>query len=151
MPVVVPVKIPVQSVQKRPWKSLRSTTLKLQRIAGIEPDDCFYIQNYQTVIGKDRLDLRVDPPPDLAIESDLTSKTEAKAYLAIRVPELWVYEDGKLTVNVLQNNEYIESAISPTFPGLPLTEMISQTIKQAKETGMSPALLEIEGWVNDQS
>jgi hypothetical protein len=39
--------------------------------AGIEPDDCFYIQNYKAVIGKNRLDLTVDPPPDLALETDL--------------------------------------------------------------------------------
>jgi hypothetical protein len=34
------------------------------------PDDCFYIQNYQVMIGKQRLDLTVDPVPDLAIEID---------------------------------------------------------------------------------
>ena len=46
------------------------------------------------ILGKDRIDLAVDPPPDLAIESDFTSKTRIDAYLAIRVPELWVYDAG---------------------------------------------------------
>lgn len=34
------------------------------------------------------------PPPDLAIESDITSKTFLSAYEAIGVPELWIYDDG---------------------------------------------------------
>ncbi|MGC1245639.1 MAG: Uma2 family endonuclease, partial [Spirulinaceae cyanobacterium] len=54
-----------------------STTFKRKdMVAGIEPDNCFYIQNYRSMIGKRRLDLTVDPPPDLAIEVDVTSKTQ---------------------------------------------------------------------------
>ena len=60
------------------WESLGSTTFKSQVMqAGIEPDDCFYIQNYQAMIGKQRLDLTIDPVPDLAIEIDFTSVTQA--------------------------------------------------------------------------
>lgn len=87
--------------QERPWESLRSTTLKRELMkAGVEPDDCFYIQNYQAVIGKDRLDLTVDPPPDLAIEADYTSKTRLSAYAALGVPELWIYENNDLRIYV---------------------------------------------------
>jgi hypothetical protein len=55
------------------------------KAAGLEPDDCFYLANYQAVIGKDRIDLSVDPPPDLAIESDYTSKTKVDAYMVSQV------------------------------------------------------------------
>lgn len=72
------------------WISLGSTTLKQQlMVAGIEPDDCFHIQNCQQIVGKTRLDLAIDPPPDLAIEVDLTSKTQISAYEALKVPEVW--------------------------------------------------------------
>lgn len=54
----------------------------------IEPDNCFYIQNEAAVIGKERLDLSVDPPPDLALEIDLTSRTYPSIYEALKVPEL---------------------------------------------------------------
>lgn len=61
-----------------------STTFKHQEIGyGIEPDECFYIQNHQTMIGKDRIDLSVDPPPDLAIEVDVTSKTQRSSYIGL--------------------------------------------------------------------
>ena len=58
-----------------------STTCKRQAMNfGIEPDQCFYIQNHHTMIGKDRLNLAIDPPPDLAIEVDVTSQTQVEAY-----------------------------------------------------------------------
>jgi len=44
-------------IQKRSWEPLGSTTFKQEVMqAGIEPDECFYIQNYKAVIGKERLD-----------------------------------------------------------------------------------------------
>lgn len=137
--------------QKQSWECLRSTTFRQPGIAGIEPDDCFYIQNYRTMIGKDRIDLAIDPPPDLAIESDVTSKTATDAYAAIKIPELWVYTTGTLTINVLQNDVYQASSISPTFPELPLTEVIPRVIERAKAIGTSQALLEFETWLEQQT
>jgi Uma2 family endonuclease len=47
------------------WEPLGSTTLRRKEMAaGIEPDDCFYIKNHALMIGKERIDLNVDPPPD---------------------------------------------------------------------------------------
>ncbi len=131
-------------LQHRPWESLRSTTFKHLNLAGVEPDDCFYIQNQPAVIGKDRIDLAVDPPPDLAIESDLTSKTKTEAYQVIGVPELWIYNAGKLTLYQLQAGQYRETDISPNFPELPIKTLIPQIVQRAKEIGSSQALLEFE-------
>lgn len=146
--------------QRRSWEPLGSTTFKREGEAGIEPDECFYIQNYQAVIGKERINLTVDPPPDLAIESDITSKTRTSAYLAVGVPELWIYDAGKLKIYVLQDNppevatpsdRYIESESSPTFPALPILEIIPKAVERAKQIGTSQALLEFEDWLNQQS
>lgn len=54
----------------------------------VEADACFYIQNQAAVIGKNRLDLTIDPPPDLAIEIDITSRTRFDNYELLAVPEL---------------------------------------------------------------
>jgi Uma2 family endonuclease len=52
--------------------ALGSTTFKNEEMAkGVEPDDCFYIQNEALVRGKDRIDLTIEPPPELAIEVDI--------------------------------------------------------------------------------
>ena len=117
-------------------------------LAGVEPDDCFYIQNYQAVIGKNRLDLTQDPPPDLALETDVTSKTELAAYEALGVPELWIYTGDKLTVNILVAGKYVESQTSPTFPGIAVVDIIPQYIQRAKIVGVSQALEEFELFIH---
>lgn len=134
--------------QKRRWEPLGSTTFKREEmLAGIEPDECFYIQNYQAVIGKDRIDLTVDPPPDFAIETDVTSKTELSAYQALGVPELWIYAKGKLKINVLENGEYREVLISPTFSEFAVIDLIPQFMQRAKIVGVSQALEEFEAFI----
>ena len=130
--------------QGREWECLRSTTYKneLKRV-GIEPDDSFYIEHREAVIGKKCLDLSVDPPPDLAIEIDLTSRTQEAAYLALRVPELWIYAHDLLRIFCLENDRYRESQESLVFPGLPLKTLISETIENANSKGISVALREL--------
>ncbi len=118
-----------------------STTFKRQEMGyGIEPDECFYIQNHQRVVGKDRLDLAIDPPPDLALEVDVTSQTQLEAYLQLGIPELWVYEGNELKIYVLESNQYQQTAISPTFSKLPIPSLITELLEQSKKSGRSPAL-----------
>ncbi|KAM3116257.1 Uma2 family endonuclease [Phormidesmis sp. 146-33] len=140
----------ILKTQKRPWESLGSSIFKRAGMAvGIEPDDCFYIQNYRAVIGKDRLDLSVDPPPDLAIETDGTSKTEIAAYKALEVPELWIFAKGILKINVFQADEYIESEVSPTFSNIAISQIIPQFVKRAKIVGVSQTLEEFETFLRN--
>ncbi len=128
-----------------------STTFKRKDMeAGIEPDNCFYIQNYRLMIGKRRLDLTVDPPPDLAIEVDVTSKTQLSAYEALSVSELWVFSQGLLTINVLQGGEYVESSFSPIFPNLPIIEGVSQFVKMSLKQGSSATLRAFRKWVREK-
>ncbi|MEG4010898.1 MULTISPECIES: Uma2 family endonuclease [unclassified Microcoleus] len=128
-----------------------STTFKRQSmLQGIEPDNCFYIQNSALMIGKKRIDLSIDPPPDLAIEVDLTSKTQLDAYEALGVPEIWRYENKRLQINVLENGKYVESAISPTFPNLPIIEAISEYCEQSQTAGTSQTLRLFRKWVIEQ-
>ncbi|MDJ0728815.1 MAG: Uma2 family endonuclease [Crocosphaera sp.] len=132
-------------VQKKSWEALGSTTFKNQIMeVGIEPDECFYIKNYQAVIGKNRLDLTQDPPPDLAIESDLTSLTEITAYQKLSVPELWVYHQGQLTIYILEEKEYQKSSLSLNFPDVMITEAVPKLIERANSVGSSQALWEFE-------
>ncbi|ELR96298.1 Uma2 family endonuclease [Gloeocapsa sp. PCC 73106] len=120
-----------------------STTFKnFNMNQGVEPDESFYIASRSDVIGKNKIDLTIDPPPDLAIEIDITSRTEFDNYQALGVPELWRFRrDGNLQINVLRQGKYVESKTSPTFPKLPnLAEMIAQCIEQSKAIGTSSAL-----------
>ena len=128
-----------------------STTFKRKSmLQGIEPDECFYIQNYALMIGKKRSDLTVDPPPDLAIEVDLNSKTQLDACEALGVPEIWRYENKKLLINVLEDGKYVESEISPTFPNLPIIAAISQYCEESQTAGTSQTLRLFRQWVKNQ-
>jgi Uma2 family endonuclease len=130
---------------------LGSTTFKRQDMqSGVEPDDCFYIQNEAAVRGKDRLDLMVDPPPDLAIEIDNSSQTSLNCYEALRVPELWRYDGQVLKIYLLQEGKYIESNTSPNFPEFPIIDIIPQYVDRSKTEGRSPTIRAFRAWVREQ-
>ncbi|MCS7030568.1 MAG: Uma2 family endonuclease [Gloeomargarita sp. SKYG116] len=118
-----------------------SSTFKNQKMdCGVEPDDCFYIQNYRQVIGKDRFDLTIDPPPDLVLEVDVTSKTQLEAYIRLGVPELWVYADGELQIYLLRNGVYQPVGESPISPGLPVKVWVQDVLNNSAQMGRSQAL-----------
>jgi len=54
--------------------------MALPELGGIEPDYCFYIDNWQAIVGRDRLQWGIDLPPDLVIEIDVTTY-DANDYL----------------------------------------------------------------------
>lgn len=130
------------------FRSLGSTTFENeQMLAAVEPDDCFYIQNEAVIRGKKRLDLTVDPPPDLAIEIDITSKTKLASYQNLRVSELWRYNGQKLEINLLQAGKYIQSNQSLIFPNLPITEAIPEYLERSKVIGRNATMKLFRAWL----
>ncbi|MGV0027984.1 Uma2 family endonuclease [Phormidesmis priestleyi] len=96
-----------------------STTLDREDLEqGAEPDACFYIQNVGRILGK-KLDITTDPPPDLAVEVDITSSSRRRfgIYLQLQILEVWRYTKSRgVVIYQLQNGEYVECEFSPTFP-----------------------------------
>jgi Uma2 family endonuclease len=86
--------------------------------------------------------MNIDPPPDLAIESDVTSKTTLEAYAILGVTEVWIYENNKLQIFVLQNKVYVKTINSLIFPNFNLVETIPKLVKQAFDQGTSQMLRE---------
>jgi Uma2 family endonuclease len=104
-----------------PLQSGGSTTLRRRRKKkGLEPDRCYWIANEPKVRGKLDFNLRRDPPPDLAIETDVTNSSLNRLgiYAALKVPEVWRLEGQELTFFGLPpaGSEYIESTHSLSFP-----------------------------------
>ncbi|MBE9097924.1 hypothetical protein [Vacuolonema iberomarrocanum] len=85
----------------------------------------------------------IDPPTDLAIEADVISKTTFDAYRILQVPEVWVYDNGGLTIQLLQEGEYQESGRSLGFPDLDVGDRIPQLVNQAFQQGTSIMLREL--------
>lgn len=127
-----------------------SITLKNKHMSqAVEPDTCFYIQNQAAVIGRNRLELTVDPPPDLAVEIDITSRTQLDNYQVLGVPEFWRYTRQGLQIYLLQEGKYVESTISPNFVDIPIIELINQYVKQSQNVGRSQAIRAFKNWVRE--
>jgi Uma2 family endonuclease len=91
----------VQELQL-PYEPGRRVTLRRRRKSrGLEPDNCYWLANAGRLAGKTHLDLRVDPPPDLAIEVDIkrSSLDRMSIYAALAVPEVWRVSSEGLTFN----------------------------------------------------
>ncbi|MFB2897981.1 Uma2 family endonuclease [Aerosakkonemataceae cyanobacterium BLCC-F50] len=126
------------------WDAFTPVTLKRINRQGIEPDYCFYIDNRDRILGKERIDLETDPPPDLAIEIDLTCTTKPEDYQAISPVELWVYRQNQLLIYHFDSQQYQESQISRWFPNYDLKTLIPQYIDRGWQIGSSVALREFE-------
>jgi len=102
------------------YKCLRSVTCRREDLTrGLEPDNCFYTRHVRAVLGLRRLDLSRDPPPDVAIEIDITHSPvdRQSIYAALGVPEIWVFNGQVLQVYRLRGEgDYELVDRSPTFP-----------------------------------
>lgn len=122
-------------------RKLGALTLEREDLTrAIEPDSCFYVQNESVVRGKS-IDLQVDPPPDLVVESDYTNSSLNKfsIYAALGVPEIWRYRNQCLVVYQLVEGNYEERENSLAFPFLPIAE-IPGLIEQSKSIGQRAAV-----------
>ncbi|CBN55862.1 MULTISPECIES: Uma2 family endonuclease [Kamptonema] len=126
------------------WDAFTPITLKRVNKQGIEPDYCFYIDNRDRILGKERIDLETDPPPDLVIEIDLTCTTKPEDYQAIAPLELWVYRQSQLSIYQFESRQYRESEESRWFPGYDLKRLIPQYCDRGWQSGSSVAVREFE-------
>ena len=110
-----------------PQRSLGSTTWKRPELAkGLEPDGCFYILNHHRVCRRRHVDLAVDPPPDLAIETEVSRSVVARLriYAALGVPEIWRWRKKALTAYSLgPDGKYVERDFSLNLPKLRVKEL----------------------------
>jgi len=100
-----------------PLKEFGSVTLNRSDIKkGAEPDSCFYIQNADLIIGN-RIDISVDPPPDLIIEVDITNSSARSfaVYQQLGISEIWRYTNGSVKIFQLQDGDYLECEFSSIF------------------------------------
>ena len=128
--------------QNRDWDSFHPVTLKYGKRPGLEPDACFYIENYQAILGKRKLDMSIDPPPDLAIEIDVTSFTRIEDYISLAIPEVWIYKSHELQIYRFTDNHYIETDTSLIFPDFSIKDIVPHYVDLAWQVGSSVALRE---------
>jgi Uma2 family endonuclease len=128
-----------------------ATTLRRRlRQKGAEPDECFWIANADRMEGRQRVDLRRDPPPDLAIEVDVThsSLSRMRVFAALGVPEVWRWSKGKLTFHVRDaRGAYRSVARSRSFPHVAPSDLLPFVRDAEKSGNQIPLLRRFRKWV----
>jgi Uma2 family endonuclease len=127
----------------RDYEAFTPITMELPEISGIEPDYCFYIDNWADVAGKDRINWGIEPSPDLVIEIDVTSYTNVNDYLPYRVPEVWLYKKNQLKIYQLQSDRYTVISSSRYFANINVSALITECFRIASERNTSVAIREL--------
>jgi len=133
----------------RPFVAAGSTTLQREDLQyGVEPDECFYFQQAAGLSGRERIDLPGSPPPDLAIEIDVTSSSinRQTIYAALGVPELWRYDGEDLELMLLSDTGYAPAASSRVFPELK-ADALNDFIRTMPHTNDLEVIRQFRQWV----
>ncbi|MCI0643115.1 MAG: Uma2 family endonuclease [Gemmataceae bacterium] len=134
-------------------KGGKSTTFKRRkRQRGLEPDSCWWIQNEVQVRGKKQIDLRVDPPPDLTLEIDISrsSLKRMSIYAALKVPEVWRYDGTDLLFYKLGvHGKYVETNDSVAFPGLKAGDLIP-FLQLHSQLGETTVVRQFRAWAEQR-
>ena len=131
-------------------EGLGSMTMKVRRKKGLEPDECYYVGNIGRALGLgEKFDAKKDPPPDLAIEVDVTSDSLPREpiYAALRVPEIWRHDGERFGVLLRQaDGAYAPAAASAAFPALPM-EQVNRFLAVGLADGQSAAVRALREWM----
>jgi Uma2 family endonuclease len=116
--------------------------------AGKEPDSCYYIANEPAVRGKTKLDFTQDPPPDLAIEIDITSSSinQLALYASLGVGEVWRYDGAALIFYQLDAGKYTVVDRSSIFPILSPARVL-EFLADCQTDGLNRAVKLLREWV----
>lgn len=126
------------------FKATGSATWRREKKkGGLEADESFYFQSFNEVRGREDWTLEDTPPPDLAIEIDLSPPAVEKVsiYARLGVPEIWRWRRGRLTVLVLEAGEYVERERSVALPEFPL-ERLREALARYPEVEADEAVRE---------
>lgn len=130
---------------------LGSTTLSRKDLQkGVEPDECYYITNEELVRGKIKFDFNHDPPPDLAINIDITSSSldRLTIYAALGIREIWRFDGENLFIYCLQYGNYQEQEKSNVLPILSRSVILNFLIRRG-EKGENALLREFREWLQN--
>ncbi|HEY8665083.1 MAG TPA: Uma2 family endonuclease [Tepidisphaeraceae bacterium] len=117
---------------------------------GLEPDECYYVTHSPRKRG--HVDLKTDPPPDIAIEVDMASSSIPRQpiYAALGVPELWRYGKNGLTVLHRQpDGTYIVADHSLALPALPM-DVFARFVEQAIHEDEYDAIQAMLRWLKER-
>ena len=131
-------------------KPLGNTTWKKPGLKkGKEADGCFYLANFEPVRHKE-IDLNVDPPPDLAIDVEISRSAinALNIHAALGVPEIWRFDGTAFHIHRRQEDgTYLELDRSPTLPFLNPEEVVEWMIRGEEADDDVEWIQQLREWV----
>ena len=129
--------------------SAGSTTMHAEDLqSGAEADESYYIRHEEMIREREEYDPAVDPPPDLAIEVDLSSSSSRRmlVYAKLGIPEVWHYDGEHLTFKSLaEDGQYHPVERSVSFPVLKSADL-EQFPKRVGTVGENALASEFREW-----
>ncbi len=116
---------------------------------GLEPDECYWLANAPAVMHKQEIDLAIDPPPDLAMEVDLTSDSLNKQpiYASLRIPEVWRFDGRELSVlRLAPDGAYAAVERSLSFPQVSRSSLL-RFLELRQSMGERQWTREFRAWI----
>jgi Uma2 family endonuclease len=136
---------------KLEWKinitDLGSTRFKPIGGVEFEADGAWYIDMKTKVRDRMNIDLTVDAPPDILLETDITTKSSDKFNIFgnMGVPEVWLYDLSGFSARTLENGKYTPISVSRVIAGLPIPELAKRINDEAGRSE-SDSLAFLESW-----
>lgn len=134
-----------------PINSAGSMTMRREDLdRGLEPDECYYIQNEAVAKEVAEADLTKEPPPDLVVEMDYSYRMLDREgiYAALGVPEVWRFNLEKLEFLTLKGEKYQQVEVSRALPGLPRAE-VERFVKMRTGKGETEVVKAWREWVKN--
>ncbi len=118
---------------------------------GLEPDECFWIQNELVMRSKEEFDFEKDPPPDLVLEVEVSRSAldRMRIYAAFGVPEVWRCTRQAVRVCRLIDGRYEETESSLAFPNLNPNALL-KFLEQHPDLGEVALIRQFREWIRQQ-
>jgi Uma2 family endonuclease len=137
-----------------PTRSVGSTTFRRKDLKrGFEPDASFYIQNEERIRGQRKVDLTVDPPPDVVLEMEMSRSARDKLpmFASMGISEVWRCDGERVSIFILdrERGSYRELSHSQALPAL-TSEVLTQFLAESR-TMLSPDWFQaVSDWAQGQ-
>jgi len=135
------------------WESAGSSTFRRrEKEVGVEGDETFYFGPHaEQMRGPVNIDLTTQPPPDLAIEVEVTHPADDAmlVYGRLGVPEVWRLDVDSWALSfclLREDGTYAASDRGVALPWLEAAEILEQ-LRLAESLGAGRWFLQLDGWV----
>lgn len=134
-------------------RSLGSMTMSRDDLEkGMEADECYWIASAEKLEGRLDIDLNTDPPPDLALEIEVSSRLGErwKILAALKVGEVWSWDGETVLFHVLKGGKYQVVKRSRAFPFL-TSQVVTDFTRLMLEKGELEGLLQFQEWLRQNA